>query len=243
MKRFLYIVLVVAIFNACESETRMASIEMFPEVDAYVGNTIVLEVSHSPANALVPAYHFKTNDQFVASVDEQGMIVCNHVGVCTVIVATADKRFSSTCIVHVKPINELFDLPVLDYNASKTAVKLKESDRTIVSETPNMLIYQDHRDSVQQVIYLFDETQKLTSAAVKLNAGASSELTVFMDEHYNRFESADSDGLLTWRGNTTEVIAKESKDACFVVFNPFSGKSTYTKAVHAIETIRSSGQK
>ena len=76
MKKFLLVILVIVTVAACESEERLLSIDVIPSVDAYVGNSIALEVTHTPANAMVPAYHFKTNNQFVASVDDQGKVVC-----------------------------------------------------------------------------------------------------------------------------------------------------------------------
>ncbi len=242
MKKVLFIILVIINAMACESESRLASIEMIPNVDAYVGNSIVLEVSHTPVNAMVPAYHFKTNNQFVASVNEQGAVVCNHVGTCTIQVATADTRFSTTCIVHVKPNNELFDEPVLDFKATKAIIKLKEIDKTIILETATMLIYQSAENKEQQVIYQFGENQKLVTSIVKLTVNASSGLTGFMTERYDRYQSTENNDLLVWRGNDMEVVAKTFNEACYVVYNPFSGNSTCTSALNTIETIRSIGK-
>ncbi|MDR1156054.1 MAG: hypothetical protein LBL04_15210 [Bacteroidales bacterium] len=238
MKKVLFIILAI-IAVACESESRLASIDIIPSVDAYVGNSIVLEVSHTPANAIVPAYHFKTNNQFVASVNEQGAVVCNHVGTCTIQVATADTRFSTACIVNVKPNNQLFDEPVVDFTTTRTSVKLKEIDKTIVCETATMLIYQGMENLVQQVAYQFDENRNLVTSVVKLPAAASSELAGFMSEYYDLYRSAGNDDLLVWRGNDTEVVVKTTHDACFVVYNPFSGSSTCTNALRTIEMIRS----
>jgi hypothetical protein len=239
MKKVLFIILVTVNAVACEHESRLASIDIIPSVDAYVGNSIILEVSYTPANAIVPAYHFKTNNRFVASVNEQGAVVCNHVGTCTIQVATADARFSTACIVNVKPNNQLFDEPVLDFTTTRTTVKLKETDKAIVCETATMLIYQGIENLVQQVVYQFDENRKLVTSVIKLPAAASSELDGFMSEYYDRYQSAENDDLLVWRGNDTEVVVKTTPDACFVVYNPFSGSSTCTSALRTIEMIRS----
>ncbi|MDR1172292.1 MAG: Ig-like domain-containing protein [Bacteroidales bacterium] len=239
MKKVLFIMLIIVSVVACESESRLASIEMIQSVDAYVGNSIVLEVSHTPANAMVPAYRFKTNNQFVASVTEQGTVVCNHVGTCTIQVATADTRFSTTCIVNVKPNNALYTEPVLDFKTTKAAIKLKETDKAIVYETATMLIYQGIENPVQQVAYQFDETRKLVTAVVKLSTDASSELDSFMSECYNRYQAAGNNDLPVWRGNDTEVVVKAVNNTCFVVYNPFSGSSTCTSALNTIEMLQS----
>jgi hypothetical protein len=239
MKKVLFIISVIVNVVACESESRLSSIEMIPSIDAYVGNSIVLEVSHTPADALVPAYHFKTNNQFVASVNDRGAVVCNHVGTCTIQVATADTRFSTTCIINVKANNVLFAEPVLDFKTTRTAIKLKEIDRTIVYETATMLIYRGIESPMQQVVYQFDENKKLATTVVKLSASASSELDGFMAECYNRYQAAGNNDLQVWRGNDTEVVAKVFNDACFVVYSPFSGNSTCASALNSIEIIRS----
>ena len=235
MKRVLLVILVIVTVVACEKEDRLSSIGVIPTVDAYVGNSISLEVSHTPADVLIPAYHFRTSDQFVASVNEQGRIICKHVGSCTIFVATADARFSTTCIIHVKPNHELFDVPVLDFKTTKTIVKLKETDKTLVYETPTMLVYQGNENPIQQLVYLFDETQKLESSVVKLASSVSSELAAFMDEYFEQYQSAEGDNLQAWSGNGTEAVVKVTNDACFVVYSPFSGNTTHTMATKIIE--------
>ena len=239
MKKFLLVILAIVTVAACESEERLSSIDATPNVDAFVGNTIVLDVSHTPANAMVPAYHFKSNNQFVASVNDQGKVVCHHVGTCTIVVATADTRFSTTCIVHVKPNHELFDVPVLDFKTPKTVVKLKETEKNIIHETETMLVYQSEKEPVQQVVYLFDENQRLEAAVVKLAMSATSGLNAFLDEYYKQYQRAEGDNLPAWSGNGTEAVVKIADDACFVVYSPFSGNTTHTKAAKIIESVYS----
>ena len=239
MKRLFVIIWIIINAVACEMESRLASIDVVSDIDAYVGDKIMLNVTHTPSDAIVPAFHYKTNNQFVASVNDQGAVVCNHVGTCVIVIATADTRFSTTCTVTVLPKNKLFREPALDFNINKTSVKLKENDRTIVCETATMLVYQGIEEPVQQVMYQFDENQKLITSAVKLSAVASSELTDFLTERYESYPSAESPDLKIWRGNNMEIVIKMVDNDCFVVYNAFLGKSTYTNAYHSIETFRS----
>ena len=238
MKRLLFIIIVVILAAGCEREDRLVSIDVIPSIEAYVGEKIILEVSHSPSNSLAPAIIFNTNNRFVASVNKGGDIVCNHVGTCTIMAATADTRFSTACTVVVKPTVELFDEPVLDFNITKTAVKLKENGKTIVYETAEMLVYQEIKHPVQHVAYQFDENQKLKSATTILSNNQPSRLTDFMTERYERFPSEDTKDLQVWKGNEIEALTKTVADVCFVVYHPFSGKSTCTSAINTIETIR-----
>ena len=238
MKRFFFINWIIINAVACEMESRLASIDVVPGIDAYVGEEIALNVSHTPSDAIVPAFHFKSNNRFVASVNDQGAVVCNRVGTCTIAIATADTRFSTTCTVTVLPKNKLFCEPMLDFNISKTAVKLKENNRIIISETATMLVYQETEAPIQQVMYQFDENQKLVTSAVKLSAVASSRLTNFMIERYEPYPLAEKPDLQIWRGNDMEVVTKMVDNSCFVVYNPFSGKSTYANTDQTIETFR-----
>lgn len=238
MKRVLLIILTVINAIACEMESKLVSIDVISSIDMYVGDSIVLEVSHSPSNALVPAYHYRTSNRFVASVNDQGAVICNHVGSCTIRVATADTRFSSTCLINVKPKNNLFCEPVLDFFITKTAVKLKEINSTIDYENSKMLVFKDFNNPVQQVAYQFDENQKLITSVVKIQADVTSELTDFINERYDIFPTPESHNLLIWRGNDMEIVSKMVNKSCFVVYNPFSGKSTVESAISTIEMIR-----
>ncbi len=103
MKKVLFI-LVVFLTAACEREARLASIEVTPDnIEACVGEHKKLQVSHTPAEAVAPnLFHYKTSDRSVASVNDDGVVTCHSVGTCTVTVATADKRFTTQCVLTVK---------------------------------------------------------------------------------------------------------------------------------------------
>jgi len=219
-------------------ESRLASIEAMPNIVAYAGDKIALDVSHTPKDALTPAYLYKTNNRFIATVNEQGTVECRHVGTCTISISTADGRFSTVSIVTVLPKNNLFNEPNHDFNISKTSVKLRESDRTLVRETSDMLIYLYDEDPVQQVMYLFDENMRLVTTVVKLSAGTSFGLGDFMTERYELLPFADRPDLQIWRGNNMEVVTKRIVDDYFVAYNHFSGKSTLPSADYSIELFR-----
>jgi len=236
MKRFFIINLVIIIAVACEMESRLESIEVVSDIEAYVGDKIELDVSHSPVDANVPAYHYRSNNRFVASVDDQGTVICNRVGTCTIVIATADTRFSTRCTITVLPKNKLFCEPTLDFNITKTMVKLRETNRTIISETETMLLYQD---SEQQVLYQFDENQKLITSSVKLPADVFPRLADFMIERYEQHPSTERSDIQIWRGIKMEVVTKMVGNSCFVVYNPFSGKSTCSGADQTIDIFRS----
>ena len=240
MKRSLFIILIAINVVACEKESRLASIGVISGLEVNVGDRIMLEISHTPSDALVPAYHYKSSNRFVASVNEHGAVVCHHVGTCTIMVATADTRFSTACVIHVKPKNNLFSDPALDFNLTKTAVKLEETNRAIVCETATMLVFQSSENPVQQVAYRFDENQKLFASVVKLPSSVSSDLADFLNERYDCLPTAESNDLQIWRGYDMEIVKIMIDNAWFVVYHPFSGKSTVESAIQIIETIQNS---
>jgi hypothetical protein len=154
-------------------------------------------------------------------------------------IATADTRFSTSCIVNVMPKSNLFCEPALDFNINKAAVKLKERNSNIACETSNMLVLQGFEEPVQQVAYQFDENQKLITSVVKLSSSVFSELLDFMNERYDQWPTSErSNNMLIWRGNDMEIVSIMMDNAYYVVYNPLSDKSTTSNAVHTVETIR-----
>jgi len=242
MKRVLYIILIVILAAACEMESRLASIDVISDIEVHAGDRIVLDVSHSPVDALVPAYHYRSSNRFVASVDNKGAVVGHHVGTCTIMVATADTRFSTACVIRVTPKNHLFCEPALDFTLTKTAVKLKEINRPLVHETATLMVFQCNEGPVHQVAYRFDENQKLLASVVQLTASVTSELTDFMTERYDYLTTAERNDLQIWRGHDMEIIKTMIGNSWFVVYHPFSGKSTVESAIKTIETVRNNSK-
>jgi len=232
----LIIIGVIIPLVTCEMESRLVSIEATSEIIANVGDKIAINVTHTPSSAVVPAYRFASNNKFIASVDDKGIVVCNHVGTCEIRIGTADARFSTVCMVTVLPLSDLFHEPTLDFNRNKTSVKMTETNRTIVCEKTTLLLYQDYEEPVLQVMYQFDDNQKLITSAVKLLANVYSELTEFLSERYDLYPFAERKDLQIWRGQNVEVVVKIFGNDCFVVYNPFSGNSTIEHADKTIET-------
>ena len=101
MKKVLFSLVIIS-FIACDQEARLASIDVVPTIDALVGEKITLNVTHSPADALVPAFHYQSDDESIATVNKQGVVVCRQAGTCTIHIGTADTRFSTACVINVK---------------------------------------------------------------------------------------------------------------------------------------------
>ncbi len=102
MEKVLFI-LIVILAASCDKEVRLASIDVVPTIEAYVGYQTTLEVSHTPAEAIAPnLFHYKSSDKNVATVNDNGVVVCHQPGTCKITVATADKRFSTQCTVVVE---------------------------------------------------------------------------------------------------------------------------------------------
>ncbi len=102
MKKFLLITIVFAMV-ACEKPHKLASIAVVPKIEAYAGHQTKLQVYHAPIEAMAPdKYIYNSSDEFIATITDEGIIVCHQVGTCVVTVSTPDKRFSSKCVVTVK---------------------------------------------------------------------------------------------------------------------------------------------
>jgi uncharacterized protein YjdB len=105
MKKFLF-VFVVFVAVACEKDVRLMSIDVVPNLSVQVGEQTQLQVHHTPVEAIAPhIFAYKTSDRNVATVDDNGVVICHQEGTCTITVATLDKRFTAQCEVVVQANN------------------------------------------------------------------------------------------------------------------------------------------
>ncbi len=239
MKRVLF-VFIVFLTVSCEKDIRLMSIEVAPVVEAYTGYQTTLYVSCTPAEAVAPGmYYYKSNDEYVASVDKEGVIVGHHVGTCTITVATADKHYTTKCEVKVVAQNNLYEEPIVDFSLTRASVKLEESGKTILYDTETVLVYKGEKSPVKQIMYMFDDSKKLISSGVQLETGWSSELTGFLAERYDAYGSGSGNGFSVWKGKEMEVVSKTSNDADFIVYNRYPDTKTYANSRNMIEIIGS----
>ena len=136
-----------------------------------------LRVEHLEHNDVV---RWRSSDEFVVSVNRDGVVIANHVGAAYISAFVGNKEL--ICEVIVDPIINLYQEPILAFGRSKEYI-LNEEWRELKKETFTTLWFYD-RD-VDYYMYLF-KYNKLESAGVTIDprSVSSDNLSLFLDERY-----------------------------------------------------------
>lgn len=200
MKKVLFIVAIAAILVGCskEKDSKVESIIATPtSMSMYYDEESEIKMSYLPSDALAPTYAYSSSDEYVATVDENGLVSGNHVGECIINISTAD-GISTECTATIKPRSSLYKEPYLTIGGTVSDVKAYEK-RTIYTETSTAIAYKGENSNIRYVMYLF-EGGKMTSATV-LFANTS----YCVEEAYNylseRYDLVGTDGeIILFKG-------------------------------------------
>ncbi|MDE5652351.1 MAG: Ig-like domain-containing protein [Muribaculaceae bacterium] len=120
-------------FASCGDDDPVTSISLDKTAEAVdYGKTVTL-------SADVKKVNWSSSNEFVATVDGNGVVTAKHVGTATI---TAEKDgASASCKVTVNPVDNSFALPILNWGASLTSVKNSVTDMTLLSESSSILMY------------------------------------------------------------------------------------------------------
>ncbi len=129
------------------------------------------------------------DDDFVARVDEDGLLTAQYVGE-TRVKATDSKGKSATASVVVNPRYNTYKEPCVEWGASKSAV-LAYDTREVSSEDETSVILTGGSDAAELVSYTFDETG-LKGAVVIVKTSYSAEMVKFLGERY-KYLGEDND--------------------------------------------------
>lgn len=119
------------------------------DVSTKPGLNFVLKATVKPASTTDKKIIWKSDNPYVASVDENGNVTGNHVGICN-ITAQCGEKISNKCIVSVKP-------ETLEFEKSKITLNVGESSEI-------KLISQPYSETLWEALYF-----KWNSGDVKIN--------------------------------------------------------------------------
>ena len=205
--------------------------------DGFTVNKQSITLAHDGTETVVASENatWSSDNEFVATVDNNGVITGKHVGEAT-ITATANGK-SQKVKVTVKAMYNTIPEPITDFSLSKSEVKAKET-HTLYKEEDYKLNYTTNASKSELVMYSFDETSgKLKSSAwgAALTAVAPSELVGFLTERYqlltyddDYYYFANSDELET---ATMVVTFTMTNGNALIVYLPYEKKNT-SKALH-----------
>lgn len=163
---------------------------------------------------------WSSESNFVASVDDKGMVVGNHVGK-TFIVAS-NGGYKAKCEVEVIALHNTLTEPIIDFGASLSVIKSKET-RTLFKEDSKSLFYKDDKsDVVQGIIYSFT-SGKLKDIGLLINLSYTSVATDFFLERYQPFTESDGTYIMInndFKNYTAGVCLYVKKDFLLAVYMP-----------------------
>ncbi len=101
------------------------------------------------------ATSWETGNDFIASVDQNGLVEARHVGSTEIIASNGSKM--GKCSVTIVPKYKLYDTPILKWKASKSEIKAAET-HTLSSDNDSELAYLYDNGTVKTaVIYVFED--------------------------------------------------------------------------------------
>lgn len=171
---------------------------------------------------------WKSENEFVATVDASGVVTAKHVGE-TYIVASGNGG-TVTCKVTVEGKYEYYIEPLCKRGATKSDVK-KFERRTLKSESNDVLIYTGESSAVSTVTYTFDDSGKLNFISVLLphynSTTLAKLLTNFLLERY-QYVSKIEDAYAFMDGYNTADATK----FVYLESSP-SGYKKYMRVIYA----------
>lgn len=141
----------------------------------------------------VNAKFYKTSDDFVAEVDANGVIKGKHVGRAKIV--AYNETSSATCNIYVNPRYNLYDTPILDWGASKSAIIKKETHTNIdLKPMEDMVSYNYSKNGKTFLLIYSFKNDKLTYIAMTAPLSLYPNLADYLLERYYPIGTSNSDG-------------------------------------------------
>lgn len=212
--------------NACGSDSDDEGISVTPSsVSMYHKDTKQLTAEGATS--------WLSNDEFVAKVDQDGLVTGMHVGTTT-IVATNGKS-KATCEVTINPKYILFDTPLLNWGASKSSIESSEKHSKIDLSSDDFVVYDYTSGSTGCLLMYGFENNRLKSAMALLNRSMYVDAGYYLLERYQAVGMGDE-----YDAYFMDAMSRDkAKTVCMLDYYKLSG-TTYTAILFADISILSS---
>lgn len=136
------------------------------------------------------ATSWRSENEFVATVDQNGLVKGNHVGSTDIIASNGST--SGKCTITITPKYNFFDLPILSWGATETTIRNAETHGTPEKSGDYLLYGYDNGSIPAVVMYSFKNGSlnaviQLTGSSYFANAG------LFLIERFQAY--GESDGM------------------------------------------------
>lgn len=191
MKKLSLVLLAVLAFTfvGCEGWLDIPDPEPEPEPDPAEEALITLEETSTTMNS-GDTYQinaecefpitYTSEDEYVASVSEDGEVTANFVGTTNIMLETEGD--SQAFEVTVAPVSELYPEPEIQFGESKEAIIERFGEPN--AETEDAIGYGSYSENTTMLMVVFTEDDLVDYYAVILNVEYAEELDTFLGERY-----------------------------------------------------------
>ena len=144
-----------------------------------------------------------SENDFVASVNENGVIEGKHVGKTFIVASNGTEEVK--CAVEVTPKYNIYREPILDFGITKEELKGREN-RELLSETSTAIKYRGNSGSAASEIAYAFKNDKMNGAGALLKSSYSSVIMDFLIERYQA--AFQEDGVFYFIDGTTSNYTK-----------------------------------
>jgi len=203
MKKLSFLILLSTLLLSCNTNTTPGLMIETESILLYHGETAVLGASSE--NGLV---YYKSSDNSIATVDNNGVVTANLVG--TTYITVLDGKEAIACKITVTPRYFVEINPYVVFGASSAEVKSKVKEvfieeRTISNNTAEktLVYYNQTTDEKSRITYEYHfYNDKLTFTGVFIKSGVEffNDMMHYLDETYyfnNEYKNADSNSAFS----------------------------------------------
>lgn len=195
MRKILSIITVLALVSSCSSdstEEKESLVLSSQEETITIGESLALNASTQ--------CQWKTENDFIASVTDDGTVMANHIGK-TEITATG-KNNSSICKIIVKGKLDTYKEPILDFGASMSEI-MEEESRAFSHQYGNeSLTFSGENSIIDRVNYFFKDDKLIQVDVIVLhNYSDAVKKTVdeYLLERYKKSDKLDAQNIdMVW---------------------------------------------
>lgn len=205
MKKTTIVMLFVAVLGL--SITSCSKDDDVPEPNVVLSTTnIVMYYEQTKKLTAENATSWRTENDFVATVDENGLVTGGHVGTTRII--ASNRSSSATCNVTIQPRYNLYDSPILDWGASMSEIRNKETHENMSMSSTTSLAYFYNKSTDNPVVVLYSfENGKLDYASVILKWNTFASAVNHLVERYQVVAvDHEKQVALFWDANTRDKL-------------------------------------
>ncbi|MDE6803125.1 MAG: Ig-like domain-containing protein [Muribaculaceae bacterium] len=243
MKKFAWMLAlalpVAATFTSCGDDDETSITLNTSSASVNYDNTVELKASEKN-----PVW--SSSNEFIATVDSKGVVKGNHVG--EAIITASKDGASASCKITVTETNHEYELPLMTWNASYTAVKNAVNDRVFdaVNSVENeTLVYGTGSvDGFPWYVYQFN-TAGLYSSSLTVeftDADSYTDLCEYLDQYFKEISFDEDDFIATYANANSvseakivaEVTADFDNNIVTAAFTPNNGTRSSINDFRAI---------